>query len=567
MTRLRRLLATVAVVTALSGAFTGVASAHAALLGTTPADQEAVDTDPGLVTATFSERVSVDVGGLSVRDTDGQRVDQGESTIDDAGTTVSVGLQPGLPDGIYVVTYRVLSADGHPVSGAWNFGIGDVQVQSSVASAPSDGGWETVGALARFVTYLGALLAAGVAFFLAFLHDRRPDRAHLARIVQISAPVAVAGTIGSVVAQAALLTGRGLGATADVDVLRSVLTDRLGWSAAVLLLGLAAVYLSIDVRERNAILALAAVGGLAVTGSFALWGHDTEAPNRWLAVGADVVHVAAAAIWLGGLVGLLVVLRRRPPYPVATTAGIVVRFSTVAAFTVGALVAAGLAMSWIELGSLRGLWETDYGRLLLAKTAITLAILVMAALNRFRIIPAIVAGGPDRDHEHGSTGSADDTNSAGDARARQWQRLRRTVAAEAFAIVAVLGVTSVLVNTTPARTALPSSSGPVTRTNDVDTGTVSLVVAPAAVGRNTMTIRYLDDGGNPVDLASTLTVELTLPEQDLGPIQREVLKSGPGQFVLEGNELSLPGDWQISVSARTSDFTEQSTTFTVPVRR
>jgi len=567
VTRLRRLLATVAVVTALSGAFTGVASAHAALLGTTPADQEAVDTDPGLVTATFSERVSVDVGGLSVRDTDGQRVDQGESTIDDAGTTVSVGLQPGLPDGIYVVTYRVLSADGHPVSGAWNFGIGDVQVQSSVASAPSDGGWETVGALARFVTYLGALLAAGVAFFLAFLHDRRPDRAHLARIVQISAPVAVAGTIGSVVAQAALLTGRGLGATADVDVLRSVLTDRLGWSAAVLLLGLAAVYLSIDVRERNAILALAAVGGLAVTGSFALWGHDTEAPNRWLAVGADVVHVAAAAIWLGGLVGLLVVLRRRPPYPVATTAGIVVRFSTVAAFTVGALVAAGLAMSWIELGSLRGLWETDYGRLLLAKTAITLAILVMAALNRFRIIPAIVAGGPDRDHEHGSTGSADDTNSAGDDRARQWRRLRRTVAAEAFAIVAVLGVTSVLVNTTPARTALPSSSGPVTRTNDVDTGTVSLVVAPAAVGRNTMTIRYLDDGGNPVDLASTLTVELTLPEQDLGPIQREVLKSGPGQFVLEGNELSLPGDWQISVSARTSDFTEQSTTFTVPVRR
>ena len=567
MTRLRRLLATVAVVTALSGAFTGVASAHAALLGTTPADQEAVDTDPGLVTATFSERVSVDVGGLSVRDTDGQRVDQGESTIDDAGTTVSVGLQPGLPDGIYVVTYRVLSADGHPVSGAWNFGIGDVQVQSSVASAPSDGGWETVGALARFVTYLGALLAAGVTFFLAFLHDRRPDRAHLARIVQISAPVAVAGTIGSVVAQAALLTGRGLGATADIDVLRSVLTDRLGWSAAVLLLGLAAVYLSIDVRERNAILALAAVGGLAVTGSFALWGHDTEAPNRWLAVGADVVHVAAAAIWLGGLVGLLVVLRRRPPYPVATTAGIVVRFSTVAAFTIGALVAAGLAMSWIELGSLRGLWETDYGRLLLAKTAITLAILVMAALNRFRIIPAIVAGGPDRDHEHGSTGSADDTNSAGDARARQWRRLRRTVAAEAFAIVAVLGVTSVLVNTTPARTALPSSSGPVTRTNDVDTGTVSLVVAPAAVGRNTMTIRYLDDGGNPVDLASTLTVELALPEQDLGPIQREVLKSGPGQFVLEGNELSLPGDWQISVSARTSDFTEQSTTFTVPVRR
>ncbi|HEY6532274.1 MAG TPA: CopD family protein [Acidimicrobiales bacterium] len=546
---LRRLLAAAAVVVVVSAALAGVAAAHATILTTTPPDGGSVPSDPGVVTATFSEPVSVAVGGLSVRDRDGTAVEQGATTVDDAGTTASVALRPDLPDGTYVATYRVLSADGHPVSGAWIFGIGAEPDPSAGSGGPAgDAGWELVGAVARFVTYLTALLAAGVAFFLAFLHDRRPDRDRLARIVRIAAPLGLVGIVGTVVAQAALLTGEGLTAVTDSDVLRNVLSDRLGWSAAVLLLGLAAVHLSTDVGDLTASQALTVVGGLAVTGSFALWGHDTEAPYRWLAVGSDVVHVAAAAVWFGGLVGVSVVLTRRPPYPMTSTVAVVGRFSTAAAATVAALGAAGLAMTWVELGSVRGLWETAYGRMVLAKVLITAGVIVLAALNRYRILPAL----------------AEDTH---DEQSLRWRRLRRTVAIEALAIVAVLAVTAVLVNTTPSRTALATATGPVSSTQQVETGSVTLEVAPAEAGRNTMHIQYLDAEGSPLDISPSLTVEVSLPSAALGPIERQVVKLAPGHFVLEGNELSLPGTWTVTLGARTSTFVEQRTTFEVPVTR
>jgi copper transport protein len=560
---LRRLLAVAAVVVAVSAALTGVASAHATLLSSTPPDGGSVEADPGVVTATFSEPVDVDLGGLSVRDRDGAAVEQGATTVDAAGTTISVALQPGLPDGTFVATYRVLSADGHPVSGSWIFAIGEeVDLSAGSGGGSRDGAWEVVGAAARFLTYLTALTAAGLMAFVTFVHDRRPDRARLTRLVRIATPLTLVGVLGTVTAQGALLTGEGTSAITDVEVVRSVLSDRLGWSTAVLLLGLAAVFLATDVRDLWARQALTVGGGLAVAASFALWGHDTEAPYRWLSVGSDVVHVAAAAVWLGGLVGVSIVLRRRPPYLVASTVGIVRRFSTVAAVSVAALVVAGTAMAWVETGSWRGLWETAYGRMVLAKVAVTLGVIVLAVLNRYRILPAIAGDLDDADPVGpDATVPSDDDG----ARTARWRRLRRTVGAEALAIVAVLGITAVLVNTTPARTAPATASGPVRMTEATDEGTVSLEVVPAEVGRNTLHIQYLDDDGVPYDITTTLAVEFTLPEVGLGPIERQIVKLAPGHFVLEGNELSLPGTWTITLSARTSDFTEERTPFQVPV--
>ena len=120
----RRLLLTALVLLAVQTLGTGVAGAHASVLVTSPADNTAVAPAPATATVTFTERVTIGVGGLTVRNTTGLRVDSGPSKVDDIGTTVSVGLQTALPDGTYVATYRVLSADGHPVSGSFLFGIG-----------------------------------------------------------------------------------------------------------------------------------------------------------------------------------------------------------------------------------------------------------------------------------------------------------------------------------------------------------------------------------------------------------------------------------------------------------
>ena len=559
---LRLPLALAAVVVVLH-AGTGVAAAHANLVATNPGDGSSVATSPVEVDATFSESISIDLGGLSVRDIDGTRVDDGASRVDTTGRTVATRLRPDLPNGTYVATYRVLSADGHPVSGSFLFGIGTDAIDAAAGrgGTSSDRGWEIAGAVARFLMYLGALLAAGLAFFLAFLHDQRADRWKLVPVVRVAAVLGLLGSVGVIVVQAALLTGRGLGSVAESGVLKSVLGERLGWSIVVLLLGLAAVHLSTNTTRLFLARSLALCGGLAVTVSFSLWGHAVEAPSPWLAVGANVVHTTAAALWFGGLVGLAMVLRRRSPQPVASTARILGRFSEMAAVTVLALAAAGITMTWIETGgSVSALTGTTYGRLVLAKIAITLGIVAIAAFNRYRLVPSLtapVAAGVDPDIEPGDNRAADPL---------LWARLTRTARFEALALIAVLGFTAVLVNVTPARTEQASAPVTVSLSQPVATGSVALEVSPARAGVNTMVVQYTGVDGQPVDVANSLTVEFSLPSAQLGPITRQVIKSGPGRFILEGPELSLRGAWDVTLKVRTGDFTQEQSSFQVPIR-
>lgn len=581
-TVIRRLLITITLglitIATVLGLSTGVASAHANIVATTPADGTSVTPSPASVSATFSERVSIGVGGLTVRNTRGLRVDTGSSALDSAGTTVSVALQPTLPDGTYVATYRVLSGDGHPVSASFLFGVGSGPVDKTAATGgPANRVWEISGAFARFLMYLSAMLAAGLAFFVAFIHDQDEDRWRLIGWARIATITAVFGAAGIIIVQAALLSGKSLSAATDGGVLGDVLNSRLGWSLGVLVMGLIAVHLSTDVRNHTASQVFALYGGLATAGSFAIWGHSTELSPIWLSTVADIVHAAAAAVWFGGIIGLLLVLRRRTDQPVASTAQIVSRFSTAAAITVALLAAAGLALSWNATGgSVDALISTTYGRLLLVKVLITAAILAVAGYNRSWLVPALVQGEAQRTAQDvvgeaatEDSGTTTDTQLSvvftDEQSATNWGLLRRAVLIEAIALVVVLGITSVLVNVTPARTAIATRDRVVNQTQSVPTGTVNLVVVPARIGDNTLHIQYADAAGKPIDVANTLTIEFSLPSAELAAISRQTAKAGPGHFIYTGPELSIAGTWTVTVVARTSDFSEQRTTFSVPI--
>ena len=93
------------------------------------------------------------------------------------------------------------------------------------------------------------------------------------------------------------------------------------------------------------------------------------------------------------------------------------------------------------------------------------------------------------------------------------------------------------------------------------------MVTPARAGSNAVHVQYYDDSGRPVDVANTIEIEMSLPDKDLGPITRQVAKVSPGHFILEGDELSLAGDWTITLVARTSDFSEERTSFGVHVSK
>lgn len=527
---------------------TGVASAHATVIASSPADGSSVATSPTDVSITFSESISATSGGLSVLDRDGARVDGGTSTVVD-GRTLTTTITRALPDGTYVMTYRVLSADGHPVSGSSIFGVGSGAVDASARIGGSgDRPWQIIGGVSRAVMYLAALLAAGMAFFLAFIHDRDEDRWRLVPVVRIGALVALVGAVGILMSQAALLTGKGAGAITQTSVLRDVLTENLGWSLAVLMIGLAAVHLSTDITNRAVSNSFALYGGLAVTASFAVWGHARELTPRALALGADVVHVGAAALWLGGLVGLAMVLARRSADTVDATAGIIGRFSQMALWSVLALTVAGTALTVIGSDAdLHAIVSTTWGRLVLAKIGLAAIVIAVAAWNRRSLVPALV-----RSDEP-------------DTRPTRWRRLLRAVRVEVVLLVVVVCLTAILVNVPPARTAVADGSGRVSRTQGVDTGTVALTVDPAVAGTNTIEFRYTDSSGRAVDLATSATIEFSQPSAGLAPITRRVPSSGPGVFVISGNELSIPGTWTIAIAVRTGDFTEQRTSFDVAI--
>ncbi len=245
---------------------------------------------------------------------------------------------------------------------------------------------------------------------------------------------------------------------------------------------------------------------------------------------------------------------------------------------------AGITMTFIETDArLSSLWDTTYGRLVLVKSLITVAVLVAAAYNRFSLIPALSvplpeAVGPDGEPIPIGPQNDDDSDDDGPdpveilddeqllVRRYEWSQLRRTVGWEAVALVVVLAFTAVLVNVTPARN-IAGPTSVVNLTQEADTGSVNLVVAPGRAGDNTIHIQYSDDAGRPIDVANSISVEFSLPSADLGPITREVLKAGPGHYVIEGTELSIAGEWTITLSARTGDFTEQRTDFQVSIPR
>lgn len=542
---IHRIVVATAVAIATLGLMAPAASAHASLLATSPGDGAHLDAAPTIVSLTFSEHISAPLGAVRVFDQRGNRVDNGNVTASDA--TVTAGLNGGLGDGAYVVTWRVISADSHSVRGAFTFTVGNASAASaglvsSLFDQGADKRWEVIGAIARGFAYAGTLLAAGGALFLSLLHDDGDDRPRLARVVTVAAIVGLAGVLAALPIQGALATGLGLTSITKTGVLGDVAADGVGLSTMLAVLGLVAVVVGVHVRRR----AVALIGAVAAATSFAFAGHTTASDPRWLVMSSDLVHTATAAAWFGGLVLLTLTLRarrRRDADPVAA-GGVVKRFTTMATICVIAVTITGTAMGWAEVRAWRALTTTTYGQLLIAKAAVAVAIALIGAYNHFRLVPAL-----QRATEKGRN---------------VWHHLLRTVRVEALAMVVVIGLTAVLVNVTPARNA--AGIGTIfSKTEALGDDSVNLVVDPNRSGTNSVHLYLLDPTGRPAELAQTVTLELSLPSNQLGPIRRQPFVAGPGHYQLNSGDLSIPGEWTIVVRAQVSKFEEKTAVFNVTV--
>ncbi|MEU3234198.1 copper resistance CopC/CopD family protein [Streptomyces anthocyanicus] len=419
----------------LAGA--GPASAHAALTGSDPREGAVVDKAPAQVSLTFSESVSMDDDSLRVLDPRGERVDDGKPS-GTGGATYSVKLHAGLPDGTYTVTYQVVSADSHPVAGAYTFSVGAPSETSVAVSGQSAGGGFVGGlyGVGRYVSYTGfAVLVGGAAFVLACW-----PRGSGVRVLQ---RVVVSGWLALTAATLLLLLLRGSytgsGKFADVfdlNLLGEVLQTKPGAAlvSRLLLLAAAALFIAVlfgaydkreDEEKRDLTFGLAVGGSVVAAGLAATWAmseHASVGLQAGLAMPVDVVHLIAVATWLGGLTALLVALYRGPAdTPVPALA--VRRFSRVAFGSVIALVVTGTYQSWRQLGSWTAFTDTRYGQLLLVKIGLVAVLVGVAHFSRrwtaqlAEAAPAVAGAAAARRAEKGA-GKAS-TKASGNAKVAQ----------------------------------------------------------------------------------------------------------------------------------------------------
>lgn len=401
--RAAALLAGLGVLLGLLLATAAPASAHAALIRTDPADGSVVKTAPQRVVLTFSEGVLLSADSLRVLDPRGTDVATGapgHASGPDSGATATVALRPGLGDGTYTVAWRAISQDSHPVGGAFTFSIGSPSRTTVDLSGVASAGDPVANALygiGRYFAYGGFALLVGASVFLSVCWPRGALLRPMQRMAATGWATLLAATLALLVLRGPYVNGKGPGQIVDLSVIRAQLETRPGAAllSRLLLLAAAAVFLAVlfgpyakreDPEERADLAWGLGIGGTVVAvGIAATWAmaeHASVGLQHQVAMPVDVLHLLSMAVWLGGLLTLLVALWAPslagapvPPFAVR-------RFSLLALTAITFLIGTGIYQAWRQMGSWRAFLDTSYGRLLLIKIGLVCVLVVAAWFSR-----------------------------------------------------------------------------------------------------------------------------------------------------------------------------------------
>jgi copper transport protein len=518
--RLHRLVGRGPLLALLAGAavlaLAPAAGAHAVLESSTPADGASVEEAPAIVSLTFTEEPEPDLSQIEVLDAGGEVVSTGPaSVVPDDPSTVEVPLG-GVGEGVYTVTWRVVSrVDGHTTAGAIAFGVGVDPGEATggrvrAPQSPPPSPWEIAG---RWLLFVGAGLLVGVAW-TASLAFQEPPRG-VRTMAGVACGASIAGVVSLGIGQL-VATGAGLGAFLGSSVGRAVIFR----AGALLLAGVALVAGRRWVRTGLAVAGAAAAAALLV---HVAAGHANATGDlRTAKVAAQWVHVMAGGVWLGGLAAVLVGVRGEPSDRKARA---VRRFSAVAGVALFVVLGTGVVRAINEVPSWGALFSSLYGRLVLVKVGLLLALGTLGAVNRYRNV---------------RRGARDLTG------------LRRVSRGELALAAAVLAAAAVMASVSPpaaqpARAAEPAGIE-ATGTDFARTIRVRLRVTPGAAGRNAFEVRATDpETGHPVDAERVELGFSFLGPGDVGASVLELRPAGPGTFRAEGANLSLAGPWEVDV--------------------
>lgn len=509
------------VVSVVSFGAASPASAHAVLDSSSPAAQTVLAQPPGEIALDFSEPVEESFASIRLfeageadREID---IETPRRLATDPSTLVA--SIPPITDGLYVVVWRATSADGHPVTGAFPFEVGDVSSGRGADAldriiASLDGSGSDLGialGIARFLSYVGLLLLVG----LTVLHWRGAGSNHPRTIRSMTTAVValVVGAGATLLLQGSHNVGGGWGDVTDPGLLADVVSTRVGMAmVARVVLGLLWIVVVLGAAqgmgERASWQNAAFLVAVSTTFTFPLAGHLNAVAWPALHVVLGAAHVGAVAVWIGGLVG--VVIGR------STDDTLVARLSRLATWAMPVAVSTGVVNAARLTGGFDDVFGSTYGRILVTKTLLVAGAVVVAGLVRRRF-----------------------------ARSREYGTLLR---AEVLVAVAVLAATASLTGTSPVATAPPSA---FSATLSQDGVILDLAFSPARVGTAEVHVIFSPPGGALAPVGE-VEVRMELPSRDIPTIPLDVVPAGPNHYV---GVVQIPyrGEWSVEVRGTTED--------------
>ncbi len=537
-------------------ALPAAAWAHAALLRTVPLPSAVLNSPPSVVLLTYSEAVEPRFARVSVTNAAGKQEAAAPPRRSASNPDTLVVPLHHLDRGWYLVYWRAISVDGHPVRGVFTFAVGPNPGPLPQFPVPSTSETAATPSLitARGIAFVFVMAAIGL--FILRMSIARPvvRRVSETRLRAVSIAFGVAAAVALVAipvyvvmstAQFALRSSFDLGnvlpLVRDSAFGRGYLDLELTFGLFVIAAALA-FWVDQPTRPRRSIAELLSVAGAYLAAAATLLipglaGHAAQTPPRGASLLADWAHLAAGSLWVGGLIGLLVLWWSLPV--ARRVAGLIVcvpRFSNAAFVSVLVLIGSGVGATVIHMPTLASLWQTSYGQTILVKIGLLATAMMLAAVNLLRTKPRLAAS---RERPELGPGAA--------------ALLRRLVAGEALLVVSAIVAAAVLSSLPPPAKALASAGsavahvgpGPVTEVVNKNGYRFQIQVTPnRAASVNTFSVR-ITQGGQPVRHATVLT-GFSMLDMEMGTQTYTLPEKAPGLYERVAPALIMVGHWGLS---------------------
>ena len=494
------------------------ALAHATLVATDPLDGSVLQRAPARLLLDFNEPVAPFV--VRLLGPDGRDVALGEVTQEN--TRVRAELPGALATGTHVLSWRVVSADGHPVGGTVVFSIGAPSPGGSTSS-PIEPTLKAAIYSLRLLLFGSLFIGVGGALLRSWAGPPLPISAE--RIVVVGLWTGAVSSLLSIGLQGSDLLGLGVGGILDPAgwkaATRTSYAAMAGLSCLAILLALAGI--SARSARNGRVATVAAV--VAAAGAFATSGHASTAPPQVVTRVAVFLHILGLSFWIGALVPLAMLLWQRGTGAKAVLLG----FSRAAPYAVFAVITSGFVLATIQISTVAALWTSDYGKLLLCKFVLLFALTGLVAWNRFWLTPRAAAG---------------DQDACG--------LMARSIAGEIVLVFAILAVVAGWRFTPPPRALAAAVASPVHVHVHTDRAMADVELAPGRVGPMRLSVHPMTADFAPLD-AKELTVILSNSEAGIEPIRRAATEERPGVWRSE-LQIPVPGRWSLRLEILINDF-------------